>query len=226
MYVLVACEESQRVCKAFRDKGHFAFSCDILPCSGGYPEWHIQSDVLPLLNGFCSFNTMDGSMYSLSCKWDIILAFPPCTYLTVTQNWCYNRDRFGDFKVSLRESERSKAINFFLSIANADCDKICIENPVGCMSKFYKKPTQIIQPYFFGDSAKKRTCLWLKGLPCLVPTNIVDYGEVFEYRDKYGRVKRYSRFLYDALSESYELRRTLRSKTFLGIAKAMADQWG
>lgn len=237
MNILLACEESQAVCKAFREKGHEAYSCDIIDCSGGHPEWHIKQDVLKILNPKIvyandrvyeeiSFKTMDGKPHNLFGKWDLIIAHPPCTYLTVTQNWCYNREKFGDAKVDEREKNRDEAIKFFLEFTKADCEKIAIENPVGCMSRIYKKPSQIIQPYFFGDRAKKTTCLWLKGLPNLQPTNIVDCGEIFEYKGKNGRIKKYPKWMYDALGKSKEERQRIRSKTFEGIAKAMAEQWG
>jgi hypothetical protein len=238
MKVLIACEESQTVCKAFREKGHEAYSCDIIECSGGHPEWHIKSDVLPLLNPSLVFDgydnklygikfvTCDGFVHYIEDKWDLIIAHPPCTYLTVTQNWCYNREKYGDEKVNEREKNRDEAIKFFLEFTKADCEKVAIENPVGCMSRMYQKPTQIIQPYYFGDRAKKTTCLWLKGLPKLEPTNIVDCGEIFEYKGKNGRIKKYPKWMYDALGKSPEERQRIRSKTFEGIANAMAEQWG
>ena len=157
MKVLVACEESQAVCKAFRERGHEAYSCDIVPCSGGRPEWHLQQDVLPLLKE----------------KWDMIIAFPPCTYLTVTGNRWFNIDRYGE-KAIQRHKDRKEAIDFFMAFANADCERIAIENPVGIMSSEWRKPNQIINPWQFGDAFEKKTCLWLKGLPDLTPTNIVE----------------------------------------------------
>ena len=226
MKVLVACEESQTVCKAFREMGHEAYSCDIVECSGGHPEWHIKQDVIPLLNGRCAFRTRDGVIHKIENKWDLIIAHPPCTYLTVTQNWCYNREKYGDEKVNARERNRDEAIRFFMEFTKADCERVAIENPVGCMSRIYQKPTQIIQPYYFGDSAKKTTCLWLKGLPELLPTNIVDCGEIFEYKGKNGNIKKYPKWMYDALGKSQKERQRIRSKTFDGIAKAMAQQWG
>ena len=241
MKVLVACEESQTVCKAFRERGHEAYSCDIQECSGGHPEWHIKGDVLGILNpveksvitydGFeewkgIIFTTADGKLHIINGRWDLIIAHPPCTYLTVTQNWCYNREKYGDEKVNEREKNRDEAINFFMEFTKADCEKIAIENPVGCMSRIYQKPTQIIQPYFFGDEAKKTTCLWLKGLPPLTPTNIVGCGEIFEYKGKNGNVKKYPKWMYDALGKSKEERQRIRSKTFEGVANAMAEQWG
>ena len=145
MKILVACEESQRVTIALRERGHEAYSCDIEPCSGGHPEWHLQQDVIPLL----------------SKKWDMIIAFPPCTYLTVTGNRWFDIDRYGD-KALQRHKDRKDAIDFFMLFANANCEKIAIENPIGCMSTVYRKPNQIIHPYMFGDADRKATCLWLK----------------------------------------------------------------
>ena len=226
MNILVACEESQRVCIAFRERGHNAFSCDIEPCSGGHPEWHIMQDVIPLLNGMCSFKTMDGIEHSIDGKWDLIIAFPPCTYLTVTGNRWFNIARYGE-KAILRHKYRKDAIAFFWKIANADCEKIAIENPIGIMSTEYRKPDQIIQPYQFGDHARKATCLWLKGLPKLIPTDIVDPGEI----DKNGFSRGAS--LDYATDENGKILpwndpRTAkaRSKTFPGVALAMAEQWG
>ena len=173
MKVLVACEESQRVCTEFRKLGHEAYSCDIEPCSGGHPEWHIQDDVLPLLNGNCDFKTVNGDMHHLIGKWDMIIAFPPCTYLTVTGNRWFNIERYGE-KAIQRHKDREDAIDFFMAFANADCEKIAIENPVGIMSSEWRKPNQIINPWQFGDAFEKKTCIWLKGLPELTPTNIVE----------------------------------------------------
>lgn len=181
MKILVACEESQTVCKAFRGKGHEAYSCDIIPCSGGHPEWHIKGDVLPLLqredngnNGWHDiwFTTMDGKEHSVE-KWDMIIAFPPCTYLTVTGNRWFNVERYGE-KAMQRIKDREEAIKFFMHFANADCEKIAIENPIGVMSTEYRKPDQVIQPYEFGHEARKATCLWLKNVPKLIPTQIVE----------------------------------------------------
>ncbi len=139
MKILVACEESQAVTKELRRLGHEAYSCDLEPCSGGHPEWHLQVDALELIK----------------MKWDMILAFPPCTYLTVTGNRWFNVEKYGEKAVE-RHNNREKAIQFFLAFANADCEKIAIENPVGIMSTRYKKPTQIIQPYMFGNNARKK----------------------------------------------------------------------
>ena len=210
MKVLIACEESQRVCISFREKGHEAYSCDIQECSGGHPEWHIQDNVLNVIND----------------PWDIIIAHPPCTYLTVTGNRWFNASKYGD-KALERMNQRSAAIEFFMQIVNAQCDKICIENPVGIMSTIYRKPDQIIQPYYFGDHARKKTCLWLKNLPPLIPTDIVDMGKIIkgEYsaeasayyaRDANGKI----------LGWDNPETAKIRSKTFWGIARAMAEQWG
>lgn len=155
MNVLVACEESQEVCKAFRAKGHRAFSCDIQPCSGGHPEWHIMGDCLPLINGNCEFKTMDGQTHRIYGNWDLLIAHPPCTYLTVTGNRWFNIERYGD-KAIERMKNREEAIKLFLEFAKADCPRIAIENQVGVMSTVYMKPSQIIQPYLFGDAVEKR----------------------------------------------------------------------
>lgn len=227
MNVLVACEESQRVCTAFREKGHNAFSCDILPCSGGHPEWHIQGDVLSVLNGsgkttedFTSiFETQDGSHYELPEKWDLIIAHPPCTYLTLAGNKWFKpefADRFPD-----RQKQRKEAVDFFMAIANANCDEIAIENPVGVMSSQWRKPDQYIEPYMFGDPEKKKTGLWLKGLPLLKPTNIV---EPVIIHCKSGANE--PRWHMETMHLLKEERSRVRSQTFPGIAKAFADQWG
>jgi hypothetical protein len=224
MKILVACEESQEVCKAFRAKGHEAYSCDIQECSGGHPEWHIMGDVLPLINGRCEFETMDGQKHKIDGKWDLLIAHPPCTYLTVAGNRWFNVGRYGE-KAIERAKNREDAINFFFAFVNADCDYIAIENPVGVISTVYRKPDQIIQPYEYGHHARKKTCLWLKGLSLLQPTDVVDPGEILhggysvgahaDGRDANGKWLRFS---------DPEIAK-LRSKTFPGIAKAMANQW-
>lgn len=205
MKVLVACEESQAVCKEFRKLGHEAYSCDIVPCSGGHPEWHLQQDVIPLLKE----------------KWDMIIAFPPCTYLTVTGNRWFNIDRYGE-KAIQRHKDRKEAIDFFMAFANADCERIAIENPVGIMSSEWRKPNQIINPWQFGDAFEKKTCLWLKGLPELTPTNIVEIPP----RKKFDSGKSMPSWYAEAWHLPKEERAKLRSKTFPGIARAMAEQWG
>ena len=221
MKILVACEESQAVTIEMRRLGHEAYSCDIIECSGGYPERHSMQDVLPLLNGDCSFKTMDGQVQSVSGQWDMIIAFPPCTYLTVTGNRWFNIDRYGE-KAIQRHKERKDAIDFFMAFANADCERIAIENPVGVMSGEWRKPNQIINPWQFGDAFEKKTCLWLKGLPELTPTNIVEILP----RKKFDSGKSMPTWYAEAWHLPKEERAKLRSKTFPGIARAMAEQWG
>lgn len=192
MRVLVACEESQAVTKELRRLGHEAFSCDIEPCSGGHPEWHLQEDVTPLLKQ----------------RWDMIIAFPPCTHLAVSGAARFEQKR--------KDGRQQAAIDFFMMFVNAECERIAIENPVGIMSTIYKKPSQIVQPYEYGHMEQKKTCLWLKGLPLLQPTNNV-YAQMMELpKNKRERLH--------YLPPSPE-RAKLRSKTFPGIAKAMAEQW-
>ena len=229
MKVLVACEESQAVCKAFRERGHEAYSCDIQECSGGHPEWHILGDVRPLLNReddgnngwhYIYFTTADGVSHSVE-RWDLIIAHPPCTYLTVTGNRWFNVERYGE-KAIQRKKDRKDAINFFMEFVDADCEKIVIENPVGIMSTEWRKPDQIIQPYMFGDSAEKRTCLWLKGVQPLEPTNVVKPPE----RVKFVSGKTMPKWYSDCWSRPKEERARIRSKTFPGLAQAMAEQWG
>ena len=220
MKVLIACEESQTVCKAFRDLGHEAYSADIQECSGGHPEWHIQGDCLPLLNGNCTFTTADGTSRTIEGKWDLIIAHPPCTYLTVTGNRWFNVEKYGE-KAFKRIADREEAAKFFMSFVDADCDRIAIENPVGYMNSHYRKPNQIIQPWMFGDPAEKKTCLWLKGLPNLVPTDQVEPPE----RVKFESGKTMPAWYAEAWKLPPAERSKLRSKTFEGFAKAMAEQW-
>ena len=213
MKVLVACEESQAVTIELRKLGHEAYSCDILPPSGEHREWHIMGDVLPLLNGDCTFCTTDGTPHSVYGKWDMIIAFPPCTHLAVSGA--------RHFKEKIADGRQQQGIDFFMLFANAECEKIAIENPVGIMSSKWKKPNQIINPYQFGDRFKKKTCLWLKGLPLLESTNIVNPEEDFIYPNG----KRFPSWMMPK-GVTKEERSKLRSKTFPGIAKAMAEQWG
>lgn len=221
MKVLVACEESQRVTIELRKLGNEAYSCDLLDCSGNHPEWHIKKDVTLLLNGNCIFSTVDGVEHEISGKWDMIIAFPPCTYLTVTGNRWFNYEKYGD-KAIQRMLDRNDAIKFFMRIANADCDRIAIENPVGIMSTQWRKPDQIIQPYQYGEAYEKRTCLWLKGLPMLSPTKIVETPDRIQFKSG----KTMAKWYVEAGNLSKEQRALVRSKTFPGIAKAMAEQWG
>ena len=205
MKILIACEESQTVCRAFRSKGHEAYSCDILECSGGHPEWHFRKDVSELLEE----------------KWDMIISFPPCTYLTVTGNRWFNIERYGE-KATERHKNRKEAIDFFMLFANANCEKIVIENPVGVMSSLWRKPNQIINPFQFGDPFEKKTCLWIKGVQDLKATNIVKPPPRAEFKSGKTMPAWYA----DAWKLPKEERAKLRSKTFQGIAGAMADQWG
>lgn len=216
MRVLVACEESQAVTIELRALGHEAYSCDILDPSGGHPEWHVQQDVIPLLSPPITFLTIDGTKHTVA-KWDMIIAFPPCTYLTVTGNRWFNVEKYGD-KALERIQLREEAKQFFMAFANADCPKIAIENPVGVMNTSYRKPNQIIQPYQFGDPFEKRTCLWLKGLPNLVPTNVVEPPARQQLKSGKSMPEWYS-------NAPKKDRAKIRSKTFPGIAKAMAEQW-
>lgn len=224
MKILVACEESQAVCTAFRERGHEAYSCDIIDPSGGHPEWHIKGDVLPLLNGNCEFQTLDGQKYFIGGEWNMIVAFPPCTNLAVSgARW---------FSEKQKDFRQQKSVAFFMYFVLAHCDRIAVENPIGIMSNIYKKPTQIIQPYEFGHPTKKSTCLWLKGLPNLKPTNVVE-PEIIEYHCKSGKTARFGKGIGQAEGENGKkyafndpMTAKLRSKTFPGIAKAMAEQWG
>lgn len=198
MKILVACEESQRVCIEFRKRGHEAYSCDILECSGGHPEWHLQQDVIPLL----------------SQEWDMIIAFPPCTHLAVSgARW---------FPQKQADGRQQRAIEFFMQFVNAPCERVAIENPVGIMSSHYRKPDQIINPWQFGDPFEKKTCLWLKNLPNLKPNDIVDIPP----RIKFSSGKTQPVWYAESFKLDPEARSRIRSKTFPGIAKAMAEQWG
>ena len=219
MKVLIACEESQTVCKAFRERGHEAYSCDIQEPSGGHPEWHIHGDAIAALDGGV-ITTMDGKQHDVG-KWDLLIAHPPCTYLTVTGNRWFNEERYGD-KARQRKELRNEAANFFMSFINADVDKIAVENPIGYMSTVYQKPSQIIHPYMFGDPARKATCLWLKGLTKLTPTDIVE-PIVIHYQNGNGTDNPWHM---DTLKLPPNERAKARSKTFPGIAAAMAEQWG
>jgi hypothetical protein len=228
MKILIACEESQTVCKAFRAKGHEAYSCDIIECSGGHPEWHIKQDVVPLLNGRCSFKTCDGAEHSIDGKWDMIIAHPPCTYLTNGGAVRMFRQEFKEYppygKFQMMNVERLKqgmlGRDFFIAIMYAQCDRIAIENPIP-MSVYMLPPCQqIIRPYEYGDPYSKKTCLWLKGLPKLTPTNILTEYQPF-INGGGGRMNRQN---YNG--KKFATGSTSRSKTFPGIAKAMADAWG
>jgi hypothetical protein len=275
MKILVACEKSQEVCKAFREKGHEAFSCDVQPCSGGRPEWHIQDDVRRVLRGWrkvvfaadcvyeewdeemecaicpnceidysecaCAGPTQDdeyeyaefnGVMYARPHKkpyWDMLIAFPPCTHLAVSGAKHFEKKR--------KDGRQQEAVEFFMEMVTAPIQFLAVENPVGIMSRLYRKPDQIIQPYYFGDAAQKTTCLWLKNLPKLLHNdrpNLFDEtvththkGDFYEFVDKQGKKKKMPLWYAKAfLLKGDEPHGETRSKTFPGIAKAMADQWG
>jgi len=206
MKVIIGCEESQIVCKAFRERGHEAYSCDILPCSGGHPEWHIQGDVL---------------RYVKHDSWDMGIFFPPCTHLAVSGA--------RHFAEKIQDGRQWEAIKFFMEIVFLKIEKKSIENPIGIMSRVYREPDQIIQPYYFGDEAQKTTCLWLFNLPPLYHNSElnlfdkkqthVDKGEFHITKSGKKMPKWYVRAGWDKLTGK-------RSRTFPGIAKAMAEQWG
>ena len=218
MKILVACEESQRVCLEFRKKGHEAYSCDIQKCSGGHPEFHILGDVIPLLNGNYNFRTEDGTEHKITGKWDLIIAHPPCTRLCNSgQRWLYYGNE--NYKEKKRK-EKEQAIEFFMKFVNADCEKIAIENPSGIMSTLYRTPDQIYNPYdFIGETESKKTCLWLKGLPKL-KTN--------QNLPKEKRTNNIWKGIFNGKQYSWNDPEVAkyRSKTPLGVAKAMAEQWG
>ena len=212
MNVLIACEESQRVCMAFRERGHNAFSCDVQEPSGGHPEYHILGDVLPILNpdpenGCIVFDTMDGEHHTIVGTWDLLIAHPPCTHLAVSGMRWFKEGRKPMYL-------QDQAAAFFMKFVNADCERIAIENPVCIMSTRYRKPDQIINPWQFGHKQQKKTCLWLKGLPKLTETNNV-YDEMMKLP-----LKERTAIWQMGSNHSKE-----RSKTFPGIAAAMAEQW-
>jgi hypothetical protein len=219
MKILVACEESQAVTKELRRLGHEAYSCDIIECSGGHPEWHIMQDVLPLLNGNCDFVTADGTYRHMCDRWDMIIAFPPCTYMS-NAGACRMYPRKGEIDPN-RYAKAMEAKAFFMEFYNADCEKIAIENPVPLKVVGLPEKSQVIQPYEFGHPYTKKTYLWLKGLTKLTPTEKVDpvgpyvcgNAEIWKKQAKKGVV--YGK----------EKSAKHRSKTFPGIAKAMAEQW-
>lgn len=217
MRILVACEESQTVTKELRRLGHEAYSCDIIDQSGGHPEWHIKQDVIPLLDGNCSFRTTEGEQHRVNGKWDMIIAHPPCTRLCNSgQRWLYwGPDEYREKK----RKEQIQAIEFFMKFVNADCDKIAIENPSGIMSTKYRKPDCTYNPYDFeGETECKKTCLWLKNLPALVPTQVLPKEKRTQgiWKAHFGDKK---------LAWNDPETARLRSVTPKGVAKAMAEQW-
>lgn len=225
MKVLVACEESQRVCTAFRELSHEAYSCDIQECSGGHPEWHILGDVIPLINGNCEFVTMDGTAHKIDGKWDLLIAHPPCTYLSAVTTRHLSLKCTSAEKVVDRMWKLAESAVFFMQLALADCDRICVENPMGFMSKLWRKPDQTVHPYYFAESKndtknyhKKRTCFWLKGVKPLKRISDIEAPPPLGY-SKSGKPLNF-----EELSKGN--RSKVRSKTFPGIARAMAEQWG
>lgn len=225
MKVLIACEESQRVCIEFRRLGHEAYSCDIQEPSGGHPEWHILGDALETIKGE-EVTTTDGQVHSVG-KWDLLIAHPPCTYLSNVCTRGFSLKASPAEKVVERWKNRAYGAVFFMYFALADIPKICIENPVGFMNTAYRKPTQIIDPYMFANGiddtenyVTKKTCLWLKGLPPLITNNLPKPSNAELYgRYKNGKAKTWEEMV--SKNRSVE-----RSKTFPGIARAMAEQWG
>lgn len=225
MKVLVACEESQAVCKAFRELGHEAYSCDIIECSGGHPEWHIQGDVLEILNpttkydwnDYITFETMDGDEHWIEGRWDMIIAHPPCTYLT-------GAGACNIHKHPERIPLGFEAADFFMKILNADCEKVVVENPPPMKRFNLPNYTQLVRPWMFGDRNNKAICLWIKGVNKLQPTDIVEKDQdIIEWVHKAtGKRKSCSRW-YNTHTNDHNRH---RSKTFPGIAKAMAEQWG
>lgn len=227
MKVLVACEESQRVCTAFREKGHEAYSCDILDPSGGHPEWHIKANCLTIIGGGTEFVTCDKQSHEIDGLWDLVIAHPPCTFLTISAN-SYYREKLG-LSARARYLDRLDAIGFFMQFVMCRAKRIAIENPIGIMSGVYRKPDQIIQPYMFGHPYAKSTCLWLRNLPLLEPTEVVEPERIHSK----GKTGGYSGNIWyvkddDGNILSWNDPRTSieRSKTFPGIARAMAEQWG
>lgn len=239
MRIFVPCEESQVVTEAFRARGHEAYSCDIMGCSGGHPEWHIKGDCTPLLNGHCTFTTMDGQTHTIDGRWDMILAFPPCTHLAVSGARHFEKKR--------KDGRQRDGLRFFCRFLNADCERIAVENPVNIISGEYVKkwfpdiaeefglpikPSQAIQPYQFGHPTKKTTCLWLKGLPLLRPTNEVE-PELVTHHKRDGGVATFGKGVgtcidIDGTHIGWNDPRTavIRSRTFSGVGRAMAEQWG
>lgn len=229
--VLIACEESQRVCSEFRALGHNAYSCDLLSCSGGHPEWHFKQDIFEVIENKGG-HLQSGKDLFIKGNWDLMIAHPPCTYLSVSGAKWYYHPEDKDLPISERRAHpkfpnrsqfREEAAEFFMKLFNSNIEYIALENPIGIMNTRFRKPDQIVHPYHFGDSASKATCLWLKNLSPLQHTNVVDKGEYILFNSGKKLAKWYS----DALtkSKSAQERQTLRSKTFPGFAKAIAQQW-
>lgn len=229
--ILVACEESQAVTKQFRLLRHNAYSCDLLPCSGNHPEWHFNMDVFKVIKNKGGI-LQNGNKVKINGNWDLMVAHPPCTYLAVSgARWFYNpndshlpmNQRTPHPKYPNRKKDQEDAIDFFIKLMNVPIKHIAIENPIGVISSVYEKPSQIVHPYMFGDEASKTTCLWLKNLCKLEPTELVGKGERIQFASGKSQPKWYSDAFVKA--KTPEERRTLRSKTFKGMAEAMAIQW-
>lgn len=230
MKVLIACEESQRVCKAFRDRGHIAYSCDIQEPSGGHPEWHIHGDVLPLLGEKNYFETMDEELHYVY-RWDLIIAHPSCQYLSLAGNRSYSLRCNPEWKVKGRIKKREEAVDFFMKCYNAKCDKVCVENPLGYMNSHWRKPDQIIHPYYFASQddkenyVMKKACLWLKGLPLLrVPNPLPPEPEPVRIQQK--GINNGKKIHWEEAMKGGKERSKNRSKTFSVIAEAFAENWG
>jgi hypothetical protein len=218
MNVLIACEESQTVCRAFRELGHKAFSCDLQSCSGGHPEWHVRGDALELINGDCSFITEDGSQHHQCGEWDLLIAHPPCTYMSKAgARWMY--PKAGQLDPN-RLAKAMEAKDFFFKFLNAKCVRIAVENPQPLKVVGLPDPDCVVQPYHHGDPFSKKTLLWLKGLPPLIPTNILNEHRPYLPSNTSGfrKGQKFSRGVAKNAKES--------SKTFPGVARAMAEQWG
>lgn len=230
--ILVACEESQAVCSNFRKLGFNAFSCDLLQCSGGHPEWHFNCDVFEIIKNHGG-TLQNGEQAYIEGNWDLMVAHPPCTFLAVSgARWYYHPEdkdlpmeqRRPHPRFPNRRKDQADGKAFFQALAEQPIPRIAVENPIGIMNTQWKKPQQIVQPYHFGDEASKTTCLWIKNLPLLKHTNEVGSGEWVVLKSGRKLPKWYS----DALTKAKtpEERRNLRSKTFPGFAKALAEQWG
>lgn len=231
MRILVACEESQAITKELRLLGHDAYSCDLLPCSGGHPEWHFNMDVFKVIKNKGGV-LQTGEKVRIKGNWEMMIAHPPCTFLAVSgARWYYHPDdntlpfeqRRPHPRFLNRAKDREEAVDFFIKLCEVPIEKIAVENPVGIISTRYRKPNQTVHPWMFGDEASKATCLWLKNLPLLEPTNIVGKGERVVLSSGKSLPKWYSDAL--TLSKTSAERRTMRSKTFMGMARAMAEQW-
>ena len=219
--ILIACEESQAVCIEFRKLGFNAFSCDILECSGGHPEWHFNTDVFEVIK--CGSLLTESGITATVNKWDAMIAFPPCTHLALSGSMHFEKKR--------QDGRQQQGIDFFMAMINAPIKRIAVENPMGIMSTIYKKPTQIIQPYYFGDADRKTTCLWLKNLPPLyhnAKPNLFDDVVTHVEPELITTPKgdKLSKWHYDSYKLSNEDKSKMRSKTFPAIAEAIVKQWG